>query len=265
MKTKLLAAAAALVLVALVVAFVMIKRSLGEPTREIGPQDTHAQAEVTAARGAPPQLVALYARWAGRDDKYTARLQIIEALVANPDAQQALAYIIDALSRDSVPIERDPLLDEVAKRMQPLWETAYDHGRDVMLVQTNDKVRVVLAQSLVQHMRGVQPERDKEGQQRAWLTNDLVDVYYKSGPAARDRILLSVRANGASDVAKTLGGASAAELDVVQDRVHETEQAITDLHARDRDPSLQDLKAELRQTGSLNRSEIENELTATPR
>src|SRR5262245_54419434 len=111
MKAKLLVGPGIAVLAACIATLVMIRSSLREPkARDLGPQDPRAASEVAAVRGSPRDLVTLYARWSGLDDKYRARLRIVDELVENPDSHEALAHVIDALSRDTLPLDRDPLL-----------------------------------------------------------------------------------------------------------------------------------------------------------
>jgi hypothetical protein len=243
MKAVLIAGAFAVVAASIVV-LVMIRSD--EPLPR-APQDTAATAKV-ATLGSPHAMVRQYQQWAGQVDKLDAREKILDALLAAGDAQRGLKLVLEAINGDPTAIDDDPMLDVAADKLRPLWRepAIYRYGRDLMLVQPADKGRVVLAQSLVAHMRTVPESEDHEAQAHAWLTNDLVDAYYQSGAQARARIVGSARALGADDAAKLMTGAKVSDLEVVDDRAHETQRTILELRARASDPALRDVQEELR-------------------
>jgi hypothetical protein len=243
MRVAIIAGALA-VLAASVVVLVMIRHD--EPPAR-APQDTAATAKV-ATLGSPHAMVRQYQDWAGLPDKLDARDKILDALLATGDAHRGLKLALEAINGDPTEIDDDPMLDVAADKLRRLWDKPeiYRYGRDLMLVQPADKGRVVLAQSLVAHMRSVPDSEDHEAQAHAWLTNDLVDAYYQSGAQARARIVGSARALGADDAAKLMTGAKVSDLDIVDDRAHETQRTILDLRARASDPALRDVQEELR-------------------
>jgi len=241
---KILVAGALAVLATSIAVLVMIRR---DDTIARAPQDVAATAKV-ATLGSPHAMVRQYQDWAGQGDKLDAREKILDALLATNDAQRGLKLALEAINGDPTAIDDDPMLDIAADKLRRLWSepAIYRYGRDLMLVQPADKGRVVLAQSLVAHLRTVPESEDHEAQAHAWLTNDLVDAYYQSGTQARARLVASARALGAEDAAKLMTGAKVSDLEVVDDRAHETQRTILDLRARASDPALRDVQDKLR-------------------
>jgi len=233
--------------VALAATLVLLSIRASAPAARV-PQDPAATQEVARAAASPRALIRLYREWAGHDDKLDARERILDALLAADEPRRGLKLALEALNGDPTALDDDPMIDGAAARMARLWDKPelYRYGRDLMLVQTADKGRVVLAESLVAHMRGVPESQDHEGQARAWLTNDLVDVFYQSGKPARPRILDSARALGADDAVALMSGAGANELAVAQDRAHQTEVEIQEVRARASDPALRGVQDEIR-------------------
>jgi len=241
---KILVAGALAVLATSIAVLVMIRR---DDTIARAPQDVAATAKV-ATLGSPHAMVRQYQDWAGQGDKLDAREKILDALLATNDAQRGLKLALEAINGDPTAIDDDPMLDIAADKLRRLWSepAIYRYGRDLMLVQPADKGRVVLAQSLVAHLRTVPESEDHEAQAHAWLTNDLVDAYYQSGTQARARLVASARALGAEYAAKLMTGAKVSDLEVVDDRAHETQRTILDLRARASDPVLRDVQDQLR-------------------
>jgi hypothetical protein len=245
---RVLIAGALAVLAASIVVLVLIRRD--EP-RPRPPQDTAATAKV-ATLGSPHAMVRQYQQWAGQADKLDARENILNALLTTGDARRGLKLVLEAINGDPTEIDDDPMLDVAADKLRRLWREPeiYRYGRDLMLVQPADKGRVVLAQSLVAHMRTVPDSEDHDAQAHAWLTNDLVDAYYQSGAQARAHIVGSARALGAEDAANLMTGAKVSDLEIVDDRAHQTQRTILDLRARASDPALRGVQDELRTLGA---------------
>ena len=237
--------AGALAVLAASIAVLVLIRS--DDTVARAPQDPAATAKV-ATLGSPHAMVRQYQDWAGQGDKLDAREKILDALLATGDARRGLKLALEAINGDDTAIDDDPMIDVAADKLRRLWQQSeiYRYGRDLMLVQPADKGRVVLAQSLVAHMQTVPESEDHEAQAHAWLTNDLVDAYYQSGKQARARLVASARALGAEDAAKLMSGAKVSDLEIVDDRAHQTQRTILDLRARASDPALRDVQEELR-------------------
>lgn len=217
-----------------------------------GPQDHKAGAEVSqlAARTDSAQgrmaLVQRYGEWAADGDKLAAREKIIDALLAVGDRRQGLKAVLQALALDPSPIADDPMVGYAASRMATLWTdpTLYRYGRDMMLVQTTDKTRVALLTSLVPHTARLTDEQDPDRQTRAWMTNDLVDLYAQSGDEAKPFIMNGAKQLGGEDVALALAnraGGNAADYEVVQFHADQTEAAMREVHDQlvdQHDPSM---------------------------
>jgi hypothetical protein len=241
--------------VALVLGIVLAVMASSDPAggpRVRGRQDPRARAEVgeLAARtddaAGRMALVQRYGEWAADGDKLAAREQIIDALLAAGDRRQGLRSALDALALDASPIADDPMVGYLASHLAPLWTDPmlYRYGRDLLLVQAADKTRVALATSLAPYTAHLTDAQDPDRQARAWMTNDLVDVYAQSGEEARPFIMAAVTQVGGGDVALALAnkaGGDATQYGVVQIQAEQTEAAMRQVHdqlVEQHDPTL---------------------------
>jgi len=230
-------------------------------------RDAAAQVDALLARAdSTTQLLALYHRWAGSDDKLGARERILDALLSGADRRRGLRATLLALALDPSALDDDPMIDYAARRMRSLWSTPelYDYARDLMLVQPTDKTRVALAESLVQHTTSLPKSNDLDGQKRAWLSNDLVDVYYQSGNEARLRIARAAQQVAGDDLAKALGGVPAGDYAIVRQQAHDINAKLDELRARQSDPALIEVREQMRQLGTVDQSKVLDDMATRP-
>lgn len=234
------------------------------------PHDPDAEqrvAELAAKTDALSQreLVELYGLWAGQDDKVWARRQIVDGLLAMGDRKRALKLLLDALGEDATAVADDEMLDYAADKLHAYWSdpALYDYGRDLLLVQGEEKPRAMLARSLVDYTARLDENADPEYQKRTGLASDMVDVYYATkDDASREHMLTGLDELGASDMSKFMRNPNMdpKELASVKLHIDATENAIADLDdefAGESDQDWDGMLAPLRALAGLEREELE--------
>ena len=242
------------------------------PRREV-PHDPDAEGRVAELAGKPGivserELVELYRLWAGQDDKVWARRQIIDALLALDDKKRGLKLVLEALASDATPIDDDELLAYAADKLGAFWsdDKLYGYGRDLMLVQSEEKPRAVLARSLVDYTARLDETRDPEYQKRTSLASDMVDVYYQTeDEGSRQHMLKGIDDLGGRDMAKFMRDPNMDPKELASVRLHidTTEQALADLDdefAGAPDQDWDGMLGPLRELAGLDREELEDRL-----
>jgi len=241
--------------------------------RREAPHDPDAEGRVAELAGKPGivserELVELYRLWAGQDDKVWARRQIIDALLALDDKKRGLKLVLEALASDATPIGDDELLAYAADKLGAFWsdDKLYGYGRDLMLVQSEEKPRAVLARSLVDYTARLDETRDPEYQKRTSLASDMVDVYYQTDDeGSRQHMLKGIDDLGGRDMAKFMRDPNMDPKELASVRLHldTTEQALADLDDEFGGASDQDwdgMLGPLRELAGLDREELEDRL-----
>ena len=240
------------------------------------PHDPDAEARVAELRAtggivSDRQLVELYRLWAGQDDKVWARRGIIDALLALDDKKRGMKLVLEALASDEVtPTGDDEMIAYAADKLTAYWsdQKLYDYGRDLLLVQREEKPRATLARSLVDYTSRLDEVADPEYQKRTALATDMVDVYYQSkDESSRAHMLKGIDDLGGRDMAKYMRNPDIdpKELGSVQLHVDATEQAVADLDdqfAGEADDDWDGMLGPIRELAGLDREELEERLAA---
>jgi len=237
------------------------------------PHDPAAEARVAelAAQGnvlSEHELVELYHLWAGQDDKVWARREIIDALLAMPDKKRGLKRVLEALAGDTTPSDDDEMLAYASEKLGALWtdDKLYGYGRDLMMVQADEKPRAVLTRSLVDYTSRLDEKADPEYQKRTSLASDMVDVYYQSkDEGSREQMLKGIDDLGGRDMAKFMRDPTIDPKELASVRLHidTTEQAIADLDDEfdgEADQDWDGMLGPLRELAGLEREELEDRL-----
>jgi hypothetical protein len=215
------------------------------------------------------ELVELYRLWAGQDDKVWARRQIIDTLLALDDKKRGLKLVLEAIASDeTTPAGEDEMLAYAADKLGAYWtdEKLYDYGRDLMLVQNEEKPRAVLARSLVDYTSQLDETADPEYQKRTSLASDMVDVYYQTkDDGSREHMLKGIDDLGGRDMAKFMRNPNMDPKELASVRLHidATEQVIADLDsefAGESDKDWDGMLGPLRELAGLEREELEDRL-----
>jgi len=125
-------------------------------------------------------------------------------------------------------------------------------------------LREVQNESLVQHTTSLPKRDDPDSQKRAWMSNDLVDVYYQSGNEARVRLVRAAQQVGGDDLAKVLGGVQPGEYAIVQRQAHDTNAKLDELRARQSDPALIEVRDQMRELGNVDQSKMLGDMATRP-
>jgi len=238
------------------------------------PRDPEAEAQVDelVAEGGivgERRMIELYRRWAGQDDKVWARRKIIDALLAHADKKRGMKLLLEAVAGDETPVKDDEVLAYAAEQLQAYWTdpAMYGYGRDMLLVQRDEKPRALLAESLVDYTAKLDESADPEYQLRTGLASDMVDVFYAAkDEGSREHMLAGLDQLGGSDMAKLMRSpdlADVGELSTARLRVDATQQALADMDealADEDDADWSGMLGPLRELAGLDRDELEERL-----
>jgi hypothetical protein len=268
-------------------AFAMVVRSdpaaREEPTATVAetptarlrdaPHDVDAEARVSDLAGkagvvSERELVELYELWAGQPDKVWARRQIIDTLLALDDKKRGMKLVLEAVASDTTATADDDMLAYAAEKLGAYWtdDKLYDYGRDLLLVQSEEKPRVVLARSLVDHTSRLPESADPEYQKRTTLASDMVDVFYQTkDEGSREHMLKGLDDLGGRDMAKFMRDPNLDPKELASVRLHvdATERAIADLDdefAGESDQDWDGMLGPIRELAGLDREQLEERL-----
>jgi hypothetical protein len=162
--------------------------------------------EVARHRSATSQkkLLELYTRWAGDPNATEARRYVLNAMFGDPSRASRLERVLEAVSVDPTPPERDPLWPEIVERLSEQWEPeVFNKGRDLMLMEKRARPRRALIESWTEFAHSDRYEQ-MTPEQRQGLINDFIDLYPTVDAAEKPKIESAMREIAGDDTADLL-------------------------------------------------------------
>jgi len=209
-------------------------------SRELTKEELVAALARQGTAEATDELVKSYVAWAGARETEAAREDILDALFRIESVPRRLKAVLDAITGDKTPPERDPLWTRAVDRMAQ--SLASDPSRlaqeqDLLLMEKRERARQLLATGMAQFAQsspGVpsEPVKSLPEEKRSAFCQDLIDTYFqpKSEPYRRELVGgIEAACGHDADVVltKTAHGIQPNELDVLVER----DEAIRQLNA----------------------------------
>lgn len=147
-------------------------------------------------------LVEAYGRWAGEDRRVDDRRVILEAIASHK--KRAVGLLLAAVAGDPTNPEEDPLWETAVRKLSGRWRDpeTLAQGRDLLLMVRSEKVRRLLAASLVESVTA--PAGRWSEEDRLTLAGDLVDTYFQLKKGAFRRQIESALEELAAEAAAAL-------------------------------------------------------------